>query len=213
MKHAVVAILAYLGLSTVVFGQTDSKQFDVEISGSVLYHYSNLTWGPYPGESFERFIRSHTVTLQPSVGYFVTPEFEMVLEPHYSYRFYQQNSGFQQGGNITEIVLDRWTHNLGVNGGPVYNHRIGDVVILFGGFHFGVSWTNFGFNPLDPRLRSPWKKAEISFPKISGGTKIFFAENWATVLLCQFSKTTNYNGYDGQTNTELAIGLGLSVFL
>ena len=214
MKQTVIAICIFVMISPFVYGQTVVRQFTFELSGSVLYNYSNLTWGPYPGESFERFTRRQSVTFQPGVGYFATRELELMFEPHYSYRFFQQNSGeYQTNETVREIVFGQWTHNVGLSVGPAYNYPAGDRVVIFGGILFGVSWTYFGYDPPSVRLGSPWKKPEISFPQILGGARVFFTDNWATVFSVQYSRTTNYYGYDDQTNTELALGLGLSVFL
>lgn len=215
MKPVLIGTLTFFLFSRIAFGQTNDERFSIEVSGNVLYDYSNLTYGPELGESFERFIRRHTITFQPRLGYFVTPELQLALEPHYSYRFMQYNSSqYQFGQPVKEYVYGQWTHNVGASIGPVYNYQLGSAVVLFGGILAGVSWTYFGYDPPYSWLvASPWKKPEITFPQLSGGTKIFFADTWAAVFMLQYSRTTNFNGRDDQTNAGLSLGLGLSVFL
>jgi len=76
-----------------------------------------------------------------------------------------------------------------------------------------VSWTYMGSSPWDLRIGSPWKKPEISLPIIDVGAKLLVTSNWAATFQMEYSRTTNYSGYDDHSIAVIAAGLGVAVFL
>jgi hypothetical protein len=128
------------------------------------------------------------------------------------YTFTISESNLLGGQPSEQIVINQWSHNLGFALGPVYNHAVNPYTDLFLGLKLGLGWSRFGYSDSWPFRDSGWKKAEVSFPIIVGGAKIFFSEAWALVLQGQYVRTTNSNGDDNIVISIVSGGLGLAVF-
>jgi hypothetical protein len=214
MKVHHITIVGFFLCSSMLQAQTLKDELTYELSGSVFYSYSSETWGPSRYEVFEMFRHTHRISFRPGIGYFICPNLEVILEPHYDYSFLQYNGSMYLGpGNYEEIVLDRWTHNAGLSFGPSFHYWLNEHAAIFAAMKGGVSWTYIGSSPRDLRIGSPWKKPEISFPIIDVGAKVLVNSNWAGTFQIEYSRTTNYSGYDDHTISVIAAGLGLAVFL
>ena len=207
--------LSILALFTVLVNeavsQDTTRSFRWELSGTIAYSYSNQSDQNLRRYSdFLRYFHTHRWSVQPSIGYFLFQGLEGTFDLKYTFTFDEFNAGTGQPSQ--EIVIHQWSHNLGFALGSVYNHAVNPTTDLFLGMKIGLGWSRFVYNDSWVFRDSGWKKAEVSFPIIVGGGKIFFSEAWALVLQGEYVRTTNFNGDDNTIISIVSGGIGLAVY-
>src|SRR6266853_1277207 len=61
--------------------QSRLTQGIIEAQGSALYSFTNFSGPPVQYEAFERYWKQHNLSLQLSLGYFVSDQIELSLQP------------------------------------------------------------------------------------------------------------------------------------
>ena len=189
----------------------------IEAQGSVLYSFSDQTQFPYGDETFDRYFRQHNISLQPSVGYFFSNDWELILQPHYSFQLVTYNYGeirsTGSGYETIERKAQRWSYSIGIVIGFIFHVPLSRSVSSFIGATGGLNWrkvtedfeTGYFYSP-------PWSKPEVTFPGVSAGLKIFIVQNWAFIPQVQLSRTTYPDTRSYEKELALSFGVGFAVY-
>jgi len=212
-----LSLLSLLSCASVqLLSQDSTSQFSYELSGGFSYSYSNSLTPPYSGESFSRYFKTHTVSISPSLGYFLTEEIEILLSPEYSLQIVQYNLAEYRSGNPIIVIerTDRRTgHRIGFSLGIAYNYYLTSTFDIFVGAKIGQGWTWTGSQTEYFSWNTGWSKPELSFPQVVAGVKIFIATSWAFLLQGQYSFTDHYSGNPEQEISRYVFAVGMSTFL
>ena len=204
------AVFGYL------FAQNEVMDGRLEAQGTLLYSFSNRTNPPDPGEPFDRYWRQHTLTLEPSIGYFVFDSWEVLIQPRFSLLSEIYNAGDAVFVGSTPQIREEEqayrSYSLGILAGVFFHYPLSPAVYSFLGATAGWNWSKYSWEdpgPLSSSYSSPWSGPVVSFPNVAAGLKIFLLDNWA--LIPQAQLINKINGYyDG--DITFSFGIGLAVY-
>ncbi len=199
-----------------LFARNNLMRGRFEVQGTLLYSFSHQTNPPYEGETFDRYFRENTLTLQPSIGYFVSDSWELLLQPRFSFQSQSHNYGditfVGSRYQITEEDQTYRSYSLGILAGLFFHFPLSQAVYSFIGASAGWNWAKYSWQDSSPIIgsySSPWSGAEVSFPNFAAGLKIFLLDNWALIPQAQLMNTIN-GYYDG--DISVSIGVGFAVY-
>jgi hypothetical protein len=116
----IVALIVICGLTPYISDcQIEHAVTRFELSGTVgyTYTYQSRQWGiPY---NFLEYKKSHDIFIQPALGYFVSSELEVLLEPRYTVSYYEYNALM---GYTNNVKYNYWRHNVALGIGVIYNY-------------------------------------------------------------------------------------------
>jgi opacity protein-like surface antigen len=174
-----------------------------ELMGSISYNYSNTKYQ----QSFSAgFNEQHAVTLQPSIGYFLSDNIELLVDLRYIFTYI----------NDTSWPIEQWNHTIGFNVGAAYNIIINPFFTTFIGSKIGLNWSrniylwNDGYKD-----DSHWSNRQLLFPMFTLGGRFTITKECSFLAIVEYSNNSSDNSLQPQIkNTEkVSLGLGLSVFL
>jgi len=187
------AIFFIVFAATPIFAEDEDAKRNLEVYGRLSYTYSEV-----------EFWRQVSITVRPGIGVFLSPEWEVLAEPHYGFRKVEYD-------RFPENFFVETAYDVGLSIGPSFNYTASELVVLFMAAKVGVAW--FFVDPPYTLGRSPWSKPSMSLPIIAGGAKLFMSKNWAFLISVEYSRTMNDLGEDGRTRSAISLGVGLSAFL
>jgi hypothetical protein len=198
MKVRKIAILILFAPRLGV-AQDSAWQPTWELAGTLSFQSSSAS-GRLNGATTDFYLKEQVLTIQPTAGYFVTDNIEVLLAPQYSFSLTDDDFG---GG--PDRVL---AHQIGGVIGFSFNYRINPFFVPFVGLKAGASWSRVMF---DPDYDSGWARRRIIFPDLIVGGRFFISNRWALVLATEYVKHTSQSRLD--TSDLFSVGLGFSVFL
>lgn len=215
MKTCFALLTFILCGSSLLIAQDSTSQFSYELSGGGSYGYSNSAIPPFNGETFSRYVKTSTVSIFPSVGYFASRNVEVFIAPEYSYQLQRYNYAEYSGNPITIIERSGQlsTHRIGLSLGIAYNYYLTPAFLIFTGTKIGEAWTSSGSQFMEFSWDAGWSKPELSFPQIIAGAKIFITVSWAVLLQGEYSFTDRFRGNPDQQVSRYVLAIGLSTFL
>src|SRR6266446_4889058 len=80
--------ILFILLSIPAFAQDTT--FRYELSGMVSYSYIDFE-GHFNSDGLERPSHDHIISFQPSVGYFLSTAFEIIVQPEYDFSYEEAN--------------------------------------------------------------------------------------------------------------------------
>jgi hypothetical protein len=206
-------IILIMVLLVIVLTRSQSQDENIhsryELSGNILYAYSNTQYQqPDPGS-----IDQHALTLQPSMGYFLTNNIELLVDLRYMFTYM----------NDPSWPLEEWTHTVGFDVGASYNIIINPFFTAFLGSKIGLSWTRniYKQNYSDGagmhyvQYDSGWYDRQLFFPIFSLGGRFAISKESSFLAIMEYSNTNPKNIYQPQIKNiqRISFGFGLSVFL
>ena len=196
---------------------THSQQIDFshrfEFAGSVAYRSSTLDVpSNYNGQTVPPFLSDKTLTILPTVGYYFTPNFQILIEPSYALSIQKTRSYIYSNSLVDQTYK---FYQPGVSVGLYCQSLYRERVIPFIGLRVGWSWTKTESEVGTMQIldQPKWSKPDIAFPSVAGGFKFFVSDYWAVVAQVQYSKRSNWNGSNGINGENTDYALGLSVLL
>jgi hypothetical protein len=198
----IALLLAFPKLSA----QSDNTHSPYELLGSVSYNYSN-TKSQWTGESYYFNYETHAVTFQPSGGYFVTDDIELLVDLRYVF-----SSIYDNWFGVTRKTTD---HTIGFNVGASYNLQVNPFLSAFVGSKVGLSWWRGGLFEGTYIDDPGWSKRQVSFPIFLIGSRLQLTRDWSILMLVQYSNTNLYYPIPSwhRNDEEVSFGFGFSVFL
>jgi hypothetical protein len=191
-----------------LYSQDGIFKYKYELSGSVLYNYSNTRW---QSSELNGINVTHDLTVQPSIGYFISQHIEFLLDLRYSLSYFDD----------TYWPMIEWKHNLGFTIGAMYNFYINPFFTLVCGPKIGLSWSRlimkrealYNFNPWEDD--SGWSNRHVLFPVFLAGGRIAITRDCFLLLLIEYSNDNSGNTLDPKVKNieRVSFGFGLSVFL
>ena len=214
MTRKIYFIILQLTLSSAC---TYSQQIDFahrfEFAGNISYKSSTIDVpSNYNGQTAPPFLSNKTLTILPSVGYYFTPNFQILIEPSYALSIQKTRSYLYSFSLVDQTFrLYQPGLSLGLYCQSVYQERI----IPFIGLRVGWIWskTESEIGLVQTLDQPKWSKPDIAFPSVAGGFKFFVSDNWAVVAQVQYSKRSNWNGSNGIDGEDTDYALGFSVLL
>ncbi len=220
MKRTAVIpfILSFMIPFTNLLAQNHLTSGVIETQGNILFSYSNKIWAQYRfnNGTLDMYFREYDVIFQPSIGYFLSENWELLLLPQFSISATKQNY-IQSTDGPEEFECTRSYHNygLGMVTGLAFHFPLSHDVISFLNMSGGMSWVRFyvgdysvaypGYSYL-----SPWSKPVFTFPNISFGLKIFLVDNWALIPSVNLTYTVYPEHYQ---LLRIYVGVGFAVYL
>jgi len=196
----VIFLIGYSVLSA----QSGLNHSPYEIFGTVSYNYSNAN-RQWTGEPTIFSYETQTVTFQPSGGYFITENIELLVDLRYTYY-----STYSSDVNRTST-----NHSISIDIGASYNYQVNPFLSAFIGTKVGLSWWR-GSVFEDWYIYDPgWSKQQLSFPVFLAGGRFAIMKDCAVMMQIEYSKInvsypiTYWNIY----NENVSLGFGFSVFL
>jgi hypothetical protein len=112
-----------------LFSQNEHNHSPYEIFGTVSYDYSN-TKSQWSGESINYTYETNSITFQPSCGYFLIDNIELLIDLRYKY------------ASVYDSDFGRTVraHTLGFDIGALYNIQANPFLSVFVGSKIGLSW-------------------------------------------------------------------------
>ena len=224
MKYLI--LILFFSISATI-AQTDSSS-SFELIGNLQYNYTNYS-SPY-GHYATSYSKSHTLILQPELGYFIVDQFEIFADLEYSLIISLWNSLESINSSYerpeSQIDYDNLTHRIGFYFGTGYNFSISETTDLFFGTRIGIASSrrnmfSEGFQtihtvggskriePVNTSYDSGWSDAVVSFPSFALALKLFPNPDLILILKIQYTKTNSYNGSPDNNIEELTFGIGL----
>ncbi len=215
MKTPIVCICCVVAtFQPCLLAQDSSAVYDLELSGSVGYSYSDQTQ-PHSYPSVPDYsIKTHQLSLYPTVGYFFCPSIESILEFHYSYGHITTSypAGFflMPPEALTTTTI---TQSLGFGLGCAYNTKLGQMIVAYGGAMVRVSWISFESDFTLQPTSSQWSRPAVSIPVLFLGAKLFISSNWSILFRVEYENQRNVNGVANAKLSEISLLGGLAVYL
>jgi hypothetical protein len=200
MKSRIVAILLIF-VPTFVGAQGHHASGLFELQGSVSFNNSILSSERSPIGTGGEFLKTQTLALTPSCGYFLTSEIECLVDLRYAFTFTQYSDPRTHFGTIRH-------HALGLSVGVAYNYQVNEFFTPFVGAKIGISWDR---DPLDDELDTGWGNRALIFPDLILGGRLFVTKEWAVLLFGEYVKTAPMPSWE--KNESLVLGIGFSVFI
>ena len=202
--RATILFVSILLTPNVLFSQSNNSHSPYEIFGTISYDYSN-TKRQWSGESNYYTYETHAITFQPSCGYFLTDNIELLADLRYKYSsFYDSDFGTERA------------HTLGFDIGALYNLQANPFLSVFVGPKIGLSWWRGGLfediNIYDPG----WSKRQLIFPIILTGGRVAITKDCSIIMLIEYSHTKkSYTpvSYWIMNEDAVSFGVGFSIFL
>jgi hypothetical protein len=144
------------------------------------------------------------VSFQPTGGYFLTKNIELLIDVQYMLSFTHDNS------------IKYWDHTLGFDIGASYNYQINPFLSIFLGSKIGLNWQREIMKEFVYSNDNGWSKRQISFPIFLLGGRFVVTKDWSILALVEYSKTDLYSPiaqWTKNNNEDVSFGLGFSVFL
>jgi hypothetical protein len=203
MRRFVFTVLLLTVLSK-VFAQQEDRPVSYELLGSINYAYS-ATKSERKLDSYLSIEETHSITVQPSCGYFLTDHFELLMDLSYTLYFLHDN----------DASMEMWAHRIGIKGGIVYNYQWNSSYSTYIGSKIGISWWREISKQQDYYSDSRWSGREISFPIILIGNRFTFNNDWSILLIIEYSDTKPYKPNPFWTThiEKVSFFFGFSVFI
>ena len=185
--------------------QRENNNLCYEIFGTVSYNYSN-TKRQWSGEPNYYTYKTQEITFQPSGGYFLNRNIELLVDLRYSF------------SSIYDSDIDHLykIHTVGFDIGASYNFQINPFLNVFVGSKVGLSWWRGGLFEDIYLYNYGWSKRQLSFPIILAGSRFALTKECSIMMLFQYSKTNlAYTpvSYWSMTEEDITYGFGFSIFL
>lgn len=202
MKTILIVLLLPISLVSLE-AQEEPPHHSVELLGTVSYNYSYTSaTSVYGGPSV--YVKGQSITLRPSCGYFLSSQFEILFDLQYSFSFTDHNL-------VGDFSAQDWNHHIGIALGASYNIQLNPFFAPFVGTKIGSRWSR---TLLGNGFDTGWGKREIVFPDFVLGGRLFFADDWAIIMLVEYAKTAPYGNLPPwDKNESVSFALGFSVFL
>jgi len=188
-----------------LFSQNEHNHSPYEIFGTVSYDYSN-TKSQWSGESINYTYETNSITFQPSCGYFLIDNIELLIDLRYKY------------ASVYDSDFGRTVraHTLGFDIGALYNIQANPFLSVFVGSKIGLSWWRGSlfedFYIFDPG----WSKRQLIFPIILTGGRVAITKDCSIIMLIEYSHTKkSYTpvSYWIMNEDAVSFGVGFSIFL
>ena len=227
MKHVSTALFLILIVTApTVNAQGILATGSFELGGTVGYSYSNYSGPPEYMQTFDLYNMRHEVQFRPSIGYFLSEEWELLGEPLFSFSSSNYNNTVYisdaLGTRLQEGVNSYQKYEVGILVGVSFHLGISEHVISFVGTSVGLSWQKdkYQFRTEDvPDLEesSPWSEPTIVYPNLALGLKLFVTENWAFVTQADMTYKSlagpSINPFLFDKQFQVSFGIGLAVYI
>jgi hypothetical protein len=176
-----------------------------ELQGTASYQSTERS-GPIPQYGVQSWSKSHSATLTPTCGYFVTENVELLAALQYSYELYEDHfQGYQPNWNTR--------HQVGFSVGVAYNYQLTTLFEPYLAAKVGLSWSRV---VADWGYDTGWRRRQVTFPDVVLGGRLLFSPQWAGLIFIEYRRTrpvldTYYGEWD-QYET-MVVGIGFSVFI
>ena len=227
MKRIISVSIILLAFSIVdVFAQGILSDGVLEGQGTVFYTYSYKSGPPDPNQTFDLYLKEHYILIQPSLGYFLSGQWELTLQPQLSFVAYNSNGTVyvsdSLGPRLVEGHNQQRSYSMQIFVGIFFHMPLSDRIVSFVGTSTGLSWhkstweyTREGVSPLS--FDGAWSKATLCYPSLTTGLKIFPTVNWALTpqvqLIYKSYPSDPYYQFSYENEFSISFGVGFLVFL
>lgn len=186
-----------------------------EIQGTCMFSFSQENGPFYDNYGFELYQKDFIFQFEPSVGYFLDENWEVVLQPRLSIDYSEHNSPDNTPNGMIEEIYKTHNYDIGFAMGVTYNFTVSNRFTPFVGAAIGLSWNKYGYD-YEPcgSYSFSWSRPDLTVPTLSLGSKIFLSDDCALIPQVQF-QYTEYRRELGYYNYRVffSAGLGLGVYI
>ena len=199
-----------------------------ECQGALFYQYSNSSAPATPGTTFDRYDKQHEVNVVPSIGYFLSDQWEISVIPLISFASSKFNYGvsFQPAGAPASEIVEGSTLSkqidAGVSVGFFFHIPLSEKMTSFIGTTTGFHWQKVTYEFEFPNLffeeTGIWSKPQFIYPTMNLGLKAFISESWAFIPQVRMAYETveQSNGsslLDYDHKFSVSFGVGFAVYM
>jgi hypothetical protein len=213
---ATISVLMFLTLiahPTLLQSQETQQMRLVELSGSLAYSFNSESYDfQYPG-GFDPYDYTHTISIEPSIGYFFTKHLELNVSLTYSAILMYWNGYKLVGSTVSEEAYRQWNHRMGFLAGPTYNYSVNEIATLFARVAVGFMWLKVGSDSPGRAYTPAWTRPSVTLPQVVIGMKIRISPDWQLETYGQYLHISNDSGNAEWVSNQIAIGVGFAVLL
>lgn len=200
-------------LASMAVSQSTGSFRTLELGGSAWYQDEYLTITA-PGHTGDH-LRDRRFDINPIVGYFVTPNVQLVSKLSYTMRWNTIESlSSNPYSPSTRDEHHTLQHAVSVGMAVRYNFHVAASLIPFLGIGGNVVFAKSGIAFNDGLATyQPWTSPYFQAPVVMAGTRVLIADAWAVLFEFSYRGFSTYALNPVFSSRAYTFGLGLTTFL